>query len=405
ILVATCIGGSSGPTCSDGIQNGNETGVDCGGPDCAACPTCTDGIQNGNETGVDCGGPDCAACVTCTDGIQNGNETGVDCGGPDCAACPTCTDGLQNGNETGVDCGGPDCAACVTCSDGIQNGNETGVDCGGPDCAACPTCTDGIQNGNETGVDCGGPDCAACSVSYCSSSANSTQYEHIASITIAGVTNTSGNDNGYGNYTGTPAIPLSGTASFSLTPGFPGSAYNEGWVVYIDYNADGDFTDAGERALELSGSSTVTGSVSIPGGLSGTSRMRIQMRYNSLNGSSCGTYAEGEVEDYTVSFGGGARRIAPITTTHLFEVAPELELFPNPARTELTVRIPLPEQVKDAPWFIIDATGKVVLEGKTSVETFRSGLNLDLRNLSAGMYYFSLNSTEVRTTKRFIVQP
>ncbi|WP_020536232.1 M43 family zinc metalloprotease [Lewinella cohaerens] len=145
-----CVGGGPAPTCTDGIQNGNETGVDCGGPDCAACPTCDDGIQNGNETGVDCGGPDCAACPTCDDGIQNGSETGVDCGGPDCAACPTCDDGIQNGNETGVDCGGPDCAACPvapTCTDGIQNGNETGIDCGGPDCPACPvdpTCTDVI---------------------------------------------------------------------------------------------------------------------------------------------------------------------------------------------------------------------------------------------------------------------
>ncbi|MCB9276985.1 MAG: T9SS type A sorting domain-containing protein [Lewinellaceae bacterium] len=102
-------------------------------------PTCTDGIQNGNETGVDCGGPDCPACPTCFDGIQNGNETGVDCGG-NCPACPTCFDGIQNGNETGVDCGGS-CAPCQTpptCSDGIQNGLETGVDCGGPDCPACP---------------------------------------------------------------------------------------------------------------------------------------------------------------------------------------------------------------------------------------------------------------------------
>ncbi len=48
--------------------------------------TCTDGIQNGNETGVDCGG-DCEACVSCIDGIQNGNETGIDCGG-DCPDCP-----------------------------------------------------------------------------------------------------------------------------------------------------------------------------------------------------------------------------------------------------------------------------------------------------------------------------
>jgi hypothetical protein len=30
--------------------------VDCGGPVCPACPTCNDGIQNGDEEGVDCGG-------------------------------------------------------------------------------------------------------------------------------------------------------------------------------------------------------------------------------------------------------------------------------------------------------------------------------------------------------------
>jgi hypothetical protein len=140
-----CTGGAT-PTCNDGIQNGSETGVDCGGPDCAACPTCNDGVQNGSETGVDCGGPDCAACPTCNDGIQNGSETGVDCGGPDCAACPTCNDGIQNGSETGVDCGGPDCAACPTCNDGVQNGSETGVDCGGPDCAPCNT---SCSNGNN----------------------------------------------------------------------------------------------------------------------------------------------------------------------------------------------------------------------------------------------------------------
>ncbi len=52
-------------------------------------PTCTDGVMNGDETGVDCGGPDCPECPpTCDDGVMNGDETGVDCGGPDCAACP-----------------------------------------------------------------------------------------------------------------------------------------------------------------------------------------------------------------------------------------------------------------------------------------------------------------------------
>jgi hypothetical protein len=79
------------PTCDDGIQNGDETGVDCGGSTCPACPepTCNDGIQNGDETGVDCGGS-CNACpATCDDGIQNGDETGVDCGGTSCSPCDT----------------------------------------------------------------------------------------------------------------------------------------------------------------------------------------------------------------------------------------------------------------------------------------------------------------------------
>ena len=48
-------------TCEDGIMNGEEEGVDCGGP-CPPCPTCEDGIQNGEEEGVDCGGPDCPPC-------------------------------------------------------------------------------------------------------------------------------------------------------------------------------------------------------------------------------------------------------------------------------------------------------------------------------------------------------
>lgn len=40
------LGSGGGPTCTDGIQNGQETGIDCGGPDCAACPPVT---CNGTE--------------------------------------------------------------------------------------------------------------------------------------------------------------------------------------------------------------------------------------------------------------------------------------------------------------------------------------------------------------------
>ncbi len=81
--------------------------------------TCSDGIQNQDETDVDCGGV-CDACVipaTCSDGIQNGDETDVDCGGSTCSSCSapeTCFDDIQNADETGVDCGGVSCASCYT---------------------------------------------------------------------------------------------------------------------------------------------------------------------------------------------------------------------------------------------------------------------------------------------------
>lgn len=63
-----CNGGTT-PTCNDGIQNGDEEGIDCGG----SCPTpcevegnCSDGIQNGDEEGIDCGG----SCPTpCDSGV------------------------------------------------------------------------------------------------------------------------------------------------------------------------------------------------------------------------------------------------------------------------------------------------------------------------------------------------
>ena len=66
-------------TCSNGILDNMETGVDCGGF-CAPCGTplpahCTDGVQSGDETGVDCGGS-CAPCGT--PGPSGGFEATID---------------------------------------------------------------------------------------------------------------------------------------------------------------------------------------------------------------------------------------------------------------------------------------------------------------------------------------
>lgn len=154
-LGTSCSGADLYGTYADGNCGTFTQVIQINSPSCPGAATCSDGIQNQGETGVDCGGP-CAPCPvvpTCWDGIQNQGETGIDCGGP-CAPCPpvaTCSDGIQNQGETGVDCGGPcpDCPPVATCSDGVQNQGETGVDCGGP-CAACgPVCGDGTCEPSE----------------------------------------------------------------------------------------------------------------------------------------------------------------------------------------------------------------------------------------------------------------
>ena len=106
-------------SCADGIQNGDEEGIDCGGDTagCPPCESCVDGVLNQNESKVDCGGV-CPPCPSCVDAVKNGQETAPDCGGPECPACPSCTDGILTNNwiggppwtrkwEDGIDCGGP----------------------------------------------------------------------------------------------------------------------------------------------------------------------------------------------------------------------------------------------------------------------------------------------------------
>ncbi len=48
---------------------------------------CSNGVMDGDETGVDCGGIGCVACH-CDNDVQDVDETGVDCGGADCGDCP-----------------------------------------------------------------------------------------------------------------------------------------------------------------------------------------------------------------------------------------------------------------------------------------------------------------------------
>lgn len=155
-------------------------------------------------------------------------------------------------------------------------------------------------------------------ISYCASKGNNSSYEHIASVTVGSFTNTSGAA-GYSDFTGqTISLTAGNSYSISLEPGFSSSTYNEYFKIWIDYNNNGDFTDAGELAYDAGSLSktTVTGTINVPSGVSGTVRMRVSMKYNGAQ-TACETFSYGEVEDYTVDITSGGGTTACDTPTGL----------------------------------------------------------------------------------------
>lgn len=135
----------------DGDDPSGAGGTSSGGASSGLAPdggkpppaTATDGLKNGDETDIDCGG---STGNTCAD--QKGCAAPADCKSGVCTsatcAAPSATDGVKNGAETDVDCGGTSgktCAvgkACAVHADCVQDACLPGAPFG--TCAAARSC-------------------------------------------------------------------------------------------------------------------------------------------------------------------------------------------------------------------------------------------------------------------------
>lgn len=136
-LVTACseapgaLGGSSDDV--TGASVGRGSGAAPGGPG-----TPTDGVKNGTETDVDCGG---ATGVTCADHKQckvAGDCASGVCSGGTCAS-PSGNDGVKNGDESDLDCGGSSTGA-ARCDAGKACGAH--ADCASGGCGYDKKCAD-----------------------------------------------------------------------------------------------------------------------------------------------------------------------------------------------------------------------------------------------------------------------
>jgi hypothetical protein len=168
---------------------------------------------------------------------------------------------------------------------------------------------------------------------YCAATSSNANNGYISNVTVAATNSyTMSNSSGANNYTDYSADAaklitlVRGTANnnISVSKSWPAAMSNKAVSVWIDFDKNGTF-DAGERILNGGNNQTTpaTAAFPVPGtAYAGplTTRMRVVMRDTS-SPSVCGSFVNGEVEDYAVKIidMAGCTSAAPsnITITNL----------------------------------------------------------------------------------------
>lgn len=230
-------------------------------------------------------------------------------------------------------------------------------------------------------------------IQYCDSQGANTNYEWIKAIFVNSSNYASGNDDGYGDYTSL-VLPLQKNVTHQLTlvPGYTSTNYNEYWKVWIDYNRDGDFADAGEEIVSVGPRvGSVMAQFTPPESAQGTTRMRISMRYGSA-ASYCANINYGEVEDYTIEWieeenansGNMNLQVWPAISPTLDAAAPWI-VFPNPTanNTQLSGWTKTEEEVEIR---LLDAHGRIIKKDNIWLAggDFTAPVNMDF--LPSGNY-------------------
>jgi trimeric autotransporter adhesin len=234
-------------------------------------------------------------------------------------------------------------------------------------------------------------------VNYCHSQGNSTAREFINSVQVGSFTYTSGDNGGYGDFISQTIVLARGTTqTLTITPGWNGSPRNVAYRVWIDWNGDGDFTDAGELVFSRNktNSSLITGSIAVPAGATiGSTRMRVSAKFNS-NPGPCEVFTNGEVEDYTVSIiNGNVATVEEPTREEVIEEQPLiLTVAPNPVQNTLQLSLNSNEGQRI---IIHNASGKKVFEGN-----YRD--MIDVSAWSAGVYWIQVETNNTVLSAKFI---
>ncbi|MBK9109445.1 MAG: fibronectin type III domain-containing protein [Saprospiraceae bacterium] len=237
---------------------------------------------------------------------------------------------------------------------------------------------------------------------YCASKGNNANYEWVSRVKLGSIDRISGTDGGY--YNGTALVTdVSKGSTYTLshqsgTTGGSGTLYRRVW---IDFNNNKSFNDAGEQVVSQASSSTAlqSANITIPAGAATAQvRMRVSIRYGGYP-TSCQTFSYGEVEDYSINIKAAGGLIDPNSGIALD--IESINIAPNPFDQSLQVSFysPLDQNVQ---LYIVDPLGRVVSKENLLSSEGTNIYTLNTAHLSPATYYIRLVGASKQHTRKLI---
>jgi Zn-dependent metalloprotease len=239
----------------------------------------------------------------------------------------------------------------------------------------------------------------------CAPAGVSTTNQAIVNVNFAGINKSSkGNPSGYENFTSVIGNVVKGnTYTITITPWwleqytflYRHPKANDAYAVYIDYNGDGDFTDAGELAWSKAPNKDhlVSGNIMIPlTAVTGDVQMRVILKYNSLPTSPCEDFGFGEVEDYMLRIS-NVNPINSLIAVNPLDDSKKINIYPNPVKDIIKISSSSSAEFK---YQFTDTHGRAILSGETK------GHSINVESLIQGVYILSLDNGNEKTIKKII---
>lgn len=223
---------------------------------------------------------------------------------------------------------------------------------------------------------------------YCEGGSDNFDDEYISNVVFASINNSSQRAS-YTDFTAISTEIIKGQSyPITITNGehFGGDQMG----CWIDWNYDGDFTDANEFfAIDYSDPIGI-GTILVPeNARTGSTRMRIRLMYN---GSvlPCGNTNYGEVEDYTVN-------VSPSLSSEAFEKA-NFMVYPNPNNGNFILKLGNITDKADS-IEIYTVNGQLIYK-KIEVLNYNQ---IEL-NVSKGIYLLKLSKTGKNSYEKIVVR-